>query len=184
MHLRYLALGVVGALSGCASIMSGLGGSERYACKAPEGVACTSVSGAYANSAGNVATPAPLPAASPPSKALYPAVAVASQASTTSTRSTPLRSNPRLLRVWIAPWEDADGDLHEESIVHVVVDTGRWLIEHVRPAPQSRIDGVMPPPAAAEPARAGAQTDAAPPARLPMTPGTDAPRIDPTPIER
>ena len=29
--------------------MSGLGGDSKYACKAPEGVACESVSGTYAN---------------------------------------------------------------------------------------------------------------------------------------
>ena len=29
--------------------MSGLGGDSKYACKAPEGVACDSVSGTYAN---------------------------------------------------------------------------------------------------------------------------------------
>jgi conjugal transfer pilus assembly protein TraV len=59
--------------------------------------------------------------------------------------SSSLRSNPRLLRLWIAPWEDADGDLHEQALVHVVVDSGRWLIEHVRPATGSRVDGVAPP---------------------------------------
>jgi conjugal transfer pilus assembly protein TraV len=56
-----------------------------------------------------------------------------------------LRSPPRVLRLWIAPWEDADGDLHDASFVHVVVDTGRWLIERVRPAPRSRLDMAKPP---------------------------------------
>ena len=37
-------------LSGCASTLSGLGGADGYACKAPEGAMCTSVSGVYANS--------------------------------------------------------------------------------------------------------------------------------------
>ena len=49
------------------------------------------------------------------------------------------------MRLWIAPWEDADGDLHDASFVHVVVDTGRWLIERVRPAPRSRLDVATPP---------------------------------------
>jgi conjugal transfer pilus assembly protein TraV len=49
------------------------------------------------------------------------------------------------MRLWIAPWEDADGDLHDASFVHVVVDTGRWLIERVRPAPRSRLDMAKPP---------------------------------------
>ena len=37
-------------LGGCASTMSGLGGEGSYACKAPVGSQCTSVSGVYANS--------------------------------------------------------------------------------------------------------------------------------------
>ena len=36
-------------LGGCATTLSGVGGSQRYACKAPPGVQCTSVSGVYAN---------------------------------------------------------------------------------------------------------------------------------------
>ena len=37
-------------LAGCASTLSGVGGVDGYACKAPEGAMCTSVSGIYANS--------------------------------------------------------------------------------------------------------------------------------------
>ena len=36
-------------LSGCASSLSGVGSTENYACKAPIGAQCTSVSGVYAN---------------------------------------------------------------------------------------------------------------------------------------
>ena len=39
-------------LSGCMS-MSGLSGSSSYACKAPDGVTCDSVSGTYANAVQN-----------------------------------------------------------------------------------------------------------------------------------
>jgi len=39
---------VLGA-SGCASNLSGIGGAEQYACRAPVGAQCTSVSGVYAN---------------------------------------------------------------------------------------------------------------------------------------
>ncbi len=43
----------VGAmLAGCTSI-SGLTGSSSYACKAPDGVTCDSVSGTYANAVQN-----------------------------------------------------------------------------------------------------------------------------------
>lgn len=140
------------ALSGCASSLSGVGGTERYACKAPEGALCTSVSGVYANSIHGAFRPADrqLPRASSTSPAAYGATPLAPDSGTASdTVGTPLRrlrSNARVLRVWIAPWEDSDGDLHEASAVHVLVDTGRWLVEHVRPAKLSRVDGVAPPP--------------------------------------
>ena len=37
-----------------------------------------------------------------------------------------------MLSVWFAPWEDNDGDLHDQNYVYLQVDSGRWLIEHNR----------------------------------------------------
>jgi uncharacterized protein YceK len=51
-------------LSGCASSLSGVGSTESYACKAPIGAQCTSVSGVYANAnplAARAVHEAPLP---------------------------------------------------------------------------------------------------------------------------
>jgi len=132
-------------LAGCASTLSGVGGADGYACKAPEGAMCTSVSGIYANSAQGMPKLAKPSAQKPPpdEPVAYGATPLAPGRPVAASSS--LRSNPRLLRLWIAPWEDADGDLHEQALVHVVVDSGRWLIEHVRPATGSRVDGVAPP---------------------------------------
>jgi conjugal transfer pilus assembly protein TraV len=175
-------------LSGCASNLSGVGGTPTYACKAPAGAQCTSVSGVYANAgqgarqllgsdapravgSGALATPvadatshgpvvrsgagAPAPKAS--AVETRPAPAPASGATTVAptapsgavpAQSTAaLRTAPRVLRLWIAPWEDSDGDLHEASTVHVLIDHGRWLIERVRPAPRGPRMGVTPPSA-------------------------------------
>lgn len=162
-HLGLHIVLVAATLSGCTSLMSGIGGSERYACKAPEGVTCTSVSGAYANSAQGAPPPPQSPTRAPATPGLYGATSLAPASAETSTApASRIRSNPRLLRVWIAPWEDSDGDLHEEALVHVIVDSGRWLIDHVRPSPRSAIDEVAPPLAAPEPA------PPAPPAAKPM----------------
>jgi conjugal transfer pilus assembly protein TraV len=149
------------ALSGCASSLSGVGGTQNYACKAPEGALCTSISGVFANSAQGTLRPTPIPAnkspAAPPAASSAAALATASgtysAASVAPSRSTTesvpdrpvMRANARVLRVWIAPWEDSDGDLHEEALVHVLVDTGRWLIGHVRPASRNRMESVAPP---------------------------------------
>lgn len=188
--MRFRVTGVIALavmLSGCASLMSGFGGSERYACKAPEGVTCTSVSGAYANSTHGMPQAAQLPAARPPAlPAFYGATSIAPGGAGASMASaTRIRSNPRLLRVWVAPWEDSDGDLHEEAIVHVIVDSGRWLIDHVRPAPRSRIDAVAPPlpvresPAPTLPADAPASG-----IRLPLPPDAQVPGTNMTTGER
>ena len=53
-------------LAGCASTLSGVGGADGYACKAPEGAMCTSVSGIYANSAQGMPKPAKPSAQKPP----------------------------------------------------------------------------------------------------------------------
>jgi len=172
------------ALSGCASTLSGAGGPDAYACKAPEGAMCTSVSGVYANTRQAPPKPAKPDDKSPP-PTTYGATSIAPSAPSNFTTSA-IRSNPRVLRLWIAPWEDADGDLHEESLVHMVVDTGRWLIEHVRPAPRSRLDGVAPPVAPApEPPSAKTPGDAPQaPTRFPVSPGSLAPNADTMTPER
>lgn len=126
------------ALSGCMS-MSGLSGSSSYACKAPEGVACDSVSGTYANAVQNnlpsqqqrrSASGSPERPDSPP-----PSTAAASTpALQVSLPPTPvsLRSAPRILRLWFKPWEDADRDLYDQGYVYVQIDAGQWQIEHVQ----------------------------------------------------
>ena len=174
-------------LGGCASTMSGLGGEGSYACKAPVGSQCTSVSGVYANSIHGQppASALPKPANEPTSTAVAATVASASTAAPgLGAPPSALRSQPRVLRLWIAPWEDADGDLHEASVVHVLVDTGRWLIERVTPANRQRVDAVRPPLPSAAPASGPASasepapsTETAPdrfPPRTGLLPGNGA----------
>jgi conjugal transfer pilus assembly protein TraV len=133
-------------LSGCVSL-SGLDATRSYACKAPDGVTCMSVSGVYANSTRAPQAPAQEPAtSSADSPATYGASSVVpAQAAAAGAASHAIRSGPRLLRVWIAPWADSDGDLHEQAYLHMLVNTGRWLIDHVRPTPREQVDGVAPP---------------------------------------
>lgn len=147
-------------LSGCVSL-SGLDAGQSYACKAPDGVTCMSVSGVYANS-----TRGPLPPAQEPPKSSPDSSPAASvQPAEAGAASYAIRSSPRLLRVWIAPWQDSDGDLHEQGYVHMLVNTGRWLVDHVRPAPREQVDGVTPPSSSAPtptPRKVPAAPEAAP----------------------
>lgn len=131
-------LGGVAFLAGCMSL-SGLNGSSSYACKAPDGVTCQSVSGTYANAVANNlpaqrarATPAAAPERAPSSPAA--STPGARNASADAAPTFPLRSAPRILRLWFKPWEDADRDLYDQGYVYVQVDGGRWLVDHAQRA--------------------------------------------------
>ena len=156
--LALLVLGVF--LHGCASNMAGLDSSPRYACKAPAGSQCTSVSGVYANSiqgqllAARVTDPPPAAASAP---APAPTAAALAPPAPVPLIAHPLRAPARVLRLWIAPWDDSDGDLNEAAVVHVLVDPGVWLIERIRPAPTRPQEVTAPPkPANPPPPAAGA----------------------------
>lgn len=157
-------------LAGCVN-MSGLSGESKYACAAPEGVACDSVSGTYANalhhnlpsqrasaaqndpqgspsrSMAGTASPAST-ASAPPRQAITGALSGAADASPRSTPGLALRSQARVLRLWTKPWEDADGDLWDQGYVYVQVDTGRWQINHVRQRIRDQYAPLRPPPTA------------------------------------
>lgn len=158
--LLLMAMVCAQMLAGCSSI-SGLEGTSQYACKAPEGVKCDSVSGNYYNALQNnlpvqrkpAGTVNPSALADPqgdmppqgPSRPSPPAVrtsaptaanpasnSVASPVEGSPYLAAPLRAGPLVLRLWIKPWEDADRDLNGESLVYVQVDNGRWLVDHVQ----------------------------------------------------
>ena len=151
-------LGSVLSLAGCMSL-SGLSGNSSYACKAPDGVTCQSVSGTYANAMANNlpaqrnrAMPTAAPAAAPPSSAA--SAPTVRNASADAAQALPLRSAPRILRLWFKPWEDADRDLYDQGYVYVQVDGGRWLVDHAQRAIREAYAPVRAPAgrAAADPA--------------------------------
>jgi len=41
----------------------------------------------------------------------------------------PVRQPPLVLRVWMAPYEDEGGDLHDQSYFYTMVHSGKWMIE-------------------------------------------------------
>lgn len=167
--LRTIALAGMLALSGCGNL-SGLGGDSKYACKAPEGVACDSVSGTYANALHNnlpsqrqqqpvdaSTTPsAPSPSTAPRHIPLAAAPAIATTGTLIpSPEANPLRSQARVLRLWTKPWEDTDGDFYDQGYVYVQVSTGQWLIDHLQRQIRDTYAPLRPPPKTA--AAAGSQ---------------------------
>jgi conjugal transfer pilus assembly protein TraV len=62
----------------------------------------------------------------------------------------PLRTRPSVMRIWIAPWEDADGDLHEGAWIAMRLDDGHWNIDHVRERIREAYGATLVPPPAQE----------------------------------
>lgn len=146
VRLGTAAIGLASAiLAGCASI-TGLDGSSSYACKAPPGVQCDSVTGTYHNAVKNNLPSQRKPTAQGGEPQSSPTGLQAQRDPglvTTAARApagpdagayvaTPLRSGPKILRLWVKAWEDADRDLNGESVVFVQVDNGHWLVDHVQ----------------------------------------------------
>jgi conjugal transfer pilus assembly protein TraV len=104
-----------------------------------------SVSGVHANAAVNnlpsqrsakpVALQALDAAAAQSAQPLAQRVALAPSVSSSIIALAPagaIRTDPRMIRVWILPYEDSDGDLHDQSYLYLPVDSGRWLVENTR----------------------------------------------------
>jgi conjugal transfer pilus assembly protein TraV len=46
---------------------------------------------------------------------------------------TPIRTPSQVMRIWIAPWEDADGDLMVSNYVYTELEPRRWMIGKAAP---------------------------------------------------
>ncbi len=107
-------------LGGCAS-------GPKYACGVPSGIGCKPVRAVYQASLAGV----PANTADTDQKVDAPPAPKGTAKATPADSAgpgDPLLSRPRHLRVWIARWEDADGDLVDESNVYLRLDRGSWVI--------------------------------------------------------
>ncbi len=138
--LRWLVVPTVLLLTGCAGTMTGLDGQGGFSCKAPDGISCASLSGVYANAVQNN-----LPGQRTGTKSDKVVEAIARITAAAPRSGDPLRSAQKVRRVWLAPWEDEDEVLHDQSYVYLVVDPGRWQIEHSRRKATEGFRPVMPP---------------------------------------
>ena len=128
------------ALAGCAGTMSGLDGPGRFSCKAPDGITCASLSGVYANALQNH-----LPGQAGSIDAARSERAAATIQRPVPSFGQPIRSAQKVRRVWLAPWEDDDEVLHDQSYLYLVVDPGRWQVEHARRQAGEGYRPVLPP---------------------------------------
>jgi conjugal transfer pilus assembly protein TraV len=130
---QVLMVAAISGLTGCGSL-SGYDGTSKFACSAPRGVACMSMSGVNANmDAGTIGSTRTMGERNDSrSKADGDYGDAANVAHVAIKSGMPIRTLPRKMRVWWAPWEDSDGDLNDQSYSYMVIDNGHWVIERVR----------------------------------------------------
>ena len=87
----------------------------------------------------------------------------------------PLRTPARVLRVWIAPWEDDAGRLHVPGYTYAEIEPRRWSIGGSEPSSTARL---QPLPAPSQPLPV---TPAPAPASLPVPLETQEVSTGPTP---
>lgn len=143
-------------LGGCANFMSGLDSESGFACKAPSGVACQSISGTYHNSIQNnlpsQRTEGTVPEAEAGASgdvrkygdANEERAKLSPRDMEAMSSGIPIRQPPLVLRVWVAPWEDDAGDLHDQSYFYTMIHPGKWVIESNRNNISNRFRPVYP----------------------------------------
>lgn len=130
----YSALAIIvtsSVLSGC-SLMS-IGGSN-YACPGGiEGVRCMSARQVYqaTESSDYVKVAAELEndkkVGSQSATPITTGQPHTSQATVPSIEQPiPIRTQAKVMRIWMAPWEDDDGDLHADGYLYTEIESRRW----------------------------------------------------------
>ncbi|WP_127471981.1 TraV family lipoprotein [Thiomicrorhabdus aquaedulcis] len=129
-------------LSGCASL-SGYDASSDFACKAQPGVSCKSVTGIHQNSLENNLPSQQENSALPGDESgdvdtkasKTEAVKLVPRITGQAIKSgTPLYQKPVTLRVWLAPWEDKNQVLHDQSFSYLLIQKAQWEVEHFKEA--------------------------------------------------
>jgi type IV conjugative transfer system lipoprotein TraV len=147
---------VVGALlAGCAGGVSAYGGESTFNCAAKfeVGMPCNSISGTATNySAGTlkwqqtdsmpgnasmtlakmqaIGAQPPVLGTGGPAVASGPALErLSPRQMPTPNAGMPLRIPERVLRIWVAPFEDEEGALNDQKYVYLTVQKGGWQVE-------------------------------------------------------
>jgi len=116
------------------------GCATDYGCKGmPDEPSCLSTTQAYqvTNTAIKEAPPDTSQESEPMSK---PALAPPLQQPVPKIEDpTPIRTPSQVMRIWIAPWEDADGDLMVSNYVYTELEPRRWMIGKAAPTNSSSL---------------------------------------------
>lgn len=113
-------------------LVSLTGCSAKYGCKGmPDDPTCLSAVEAYHATETRIATVGATEAEKAVStKPSAPGPAPISESSPLPRIEdpTPIRTPSQVMRIWIAPWEDAEGDLNVSGYVYTELEPRRWMI--------------------------------------------------------
>ena len=123
INLSILGLAAI-TLSGCSTT------SENFDCKEGKGVGCKSITavnkmvdqGSFGDSDGSANLTLPVIAAPKNPNIQYIEVPLSDDLAIN-------RVKEEHLRVWMAPYQDDYGNLHEGSVIHTVLKPGYWNIQ-------------------------------------------------------
>ncbi|WP_395756368.1 type IV conjugative transfer system lipoprotein TraV [Edwardsiella ictaluri] len=135
-------LGAVAALSMLAGCSAFSIGSDEYGCPGmPNGVQCMSARDVYASTNdGNVPRPMKQEEGEPKANSKGSSNVSASSpksgdpvidtyvAPRLPDRPIPIRTPAQVMRIWVAPWEDTNGDLIVTGYVYTEIEPRRWVI--------------------------------------------------------
>jgi conjugal transfer pilus assembly protein TraV len=51
----------------------------------------------------------------------------------------PIRTQAKVMRIWMSPWEDEDGDLHADGYMYTEIESRRWNLGDKFKAPGNEI---------------------------------------------
>ncbi|HXF47083.1 MAG TPA: type IV conjugative transfer system lipoprotein TraV [Burkholderiaceae bacterium] len=143
MTNRIAIVVLTAALSACSSI-TGFDGPSSFSCKLPEGIRCEPMSSVYAQSVKSGGQPpasrsrargnrAATDDGAVPVRVVYSEAPMAGASMATQMdEGRPLRQAERIVRLWLAPHEDAEGDLHDARFIYVSLGRGEWTIARSR----------------------------------------------------
>ena len=172
MRPALLCLPLLLGLAACGAVP----GTSTYSCGLPEGVTCTSARNVYqltnsglpvtampgqptalkasaaasAGAAAPIAAPGPSPATAPALPGQSPSdgwQTIALRPEDAGAAAVlPLRTPAKVLRVWIAPWEDDAGRLHVPGYTYAEIEPRRWSIGGSETSAAARLQPLPAPP--------------------------------------
>ncbi|MCB5162646.1 type IV conjugative transfer system lipoprotein TraV [Marinomonas algarum] len=128
--------GLLLTLSGCSAFNIG---ESEYGCTGmPDGVQCMSTGDVY-EATNNGQIPRPMKTEDGELVEQETETQVTNEAYENSTVNTyvapnlpdkpiPIRTPAQVMRIWIAPWEDTNGDLNTTGFIYTEIEPRRWVI--------------------------------------------------------